>query len=266
MWTSVAIATVLSLTPSQGGQLQLTNERATYGFLGSVRKETKLLPGDVFFLAFDIEGLSVNKEGQVRYSMGMQLKDSKGQVVFGQQPKDLESVNSLGGNSLPAFAAAEVGLQSPPGVYTMNVSVTDKISKQTKTLSHKFDVVKQDFGIVRLSLSYDPQGQTPAPPTFVAGQSAWVNFAVVGFERDGKTKNPDLVLEMRVLDDKGQPTLPKPNVGTANNVAAAHQVIPMFFLLELNRAGKFKIELKATDKLAKKSVTETLDISVAETK
>lgn len=266
MWATLAIATAVSLAPAQSGGLKLTNERATIGFLGGVRTDTKLLPGDVFFVAFDIVGLDVGKDGKVEYSMGMELKDSKGTTTFKQNPKPLETLNSLGGNSLPAFAAAEVGLDTKPGQYTLTVTVTDRRANKTVELKRSFDVVAAEFGLVRLSMSYDYEGKLPAPPTFVAGQSVWVNFMAVGFTRD-KNGAPDLEVEMTVLDEKGQRVLPQPFKGEAGkDVPANFKLVPMQFVLALNRAGKFKIELKATDRLGKKTGKATLDLVVTEPK
>src|SRR5262249_27282223 len=130
-------------------------------------------------------------------------------------------------------------------------------------LEKTFEVLKADFGIVRTQLSYDPKGELAAPTTFVAGQSVWVNFFAVGFSRD-KNGAPDLELEMSVLDEKGHPVLPQPFKGQAGaDVPANFKLVPMQFVLALNRAGKFSVQLKATDRLSKKSATQTIDLSIA---
>ena len=66
MLATLAIATALSLTPAQDSQLKLSNARTTYGFLGNARETNKFLPGDVLFLAFDINGMTVGKRGVTR--------------------------------------------------------------------------------------------------------------------------------------------------------------------------------------------------------
>src|SRR6476659_4949110 len=125
MWTTLALMSAMNWTPAQAGQLELKNVRVTYGILGQERKDTTYLPGDLVVLAFDIEGLKVADDGQVKYSMSMELLDSKGKSLFKKDPQDTIAVNTLGKARLPAFALTEVGTDTAPGKYTMNVVVTD---------------------------------------------------------------------------------------------------------------------------------------------
>src|SRR3954471_15485404 len=169
MWATLALASALSVTPAQAGTLQLKNDRITYGILGQERKDNKLLPGDVFVVAFDIEGLQVREDGRVLYSMGMELTSKEGKSEFKKDPQELEAVNALGGSRLPAFALSEVGTETRPGEYTLKVTVTDRAAKATQTLTRKFEVLPRTFGFVRTALTYE--NSMPAPPLAVAGQT-----------------------------------------------------------------------------------------------
>src|SRR5262249_46660303 len=60
MWATLALSAAL-MAPSQKGTLELKNVRMTRGILGQERTDTKLLPGDVFVVAFDIDGLKVKE-------------------------------------------------------------------------------------------------------------------------------------------------------------------------------------------------------------
>jgi hypothetical protein len=271
MWTTIPLALALSLAPGQGGKLDLTNARVTYGLLGSVRPETKFLPGDLYVVAFDIENVKVDPEGKVVYSMGMEVfTKEKGEEksVYKQEPRKLEAYNSLGGNRLFGAAHVEIGLDQPPGEYTLKVEVTDVAAKASKTLTKKFEVAKKDFGLVRLNTTYDVDGRLPAPPGGVVGQLLWVNFLAVGFERDkNKQKQPDVHVEMVVTDDKGKETVEKPFSGEVNEKVPENVVaLPMQFLITLNRPGKFNVKLKATDRVSKKNVELSFPITVLEAK
>jgi hypothetical protein len=268
MLATLALAAALSLAPAQDSQLKLSNPHLTFGILGGPRESNKFLPGDVLFLQFDINGLSVSKSGQIKYSLAMQMKDSSGTVVFRQLPQVIEAVNTLGGTSLPGFAYADVGGNVAAGKYTLTVTVADQITGKKDELTHPFEVRKKAFGIARLGLFYDEQGRVWAPPVFVAGQSAWLHFITVGFDRNPATKNPDVEVRMRVLDDSGKPTLPNPVTGDTKTQkpAANVQALPWFLKIELNRPGKFKIEVEATDLIAKKTEKEVLSITVLEAK
>lgn len=161
---------------------------------------------------------------------------------------------------------AFVGLDTMPGEYTFTVTVTDRSTKQSKQLSTAFEVVPLKFGLVRLMLSY-PNGD-PAPPLGVAGQSYLLNFTLINWELN-KMANPDLLAEIQVLDEAGKPTLNQPIQGKLQNVteeAKKLKVSPMQFPINLNRQGKFKINISATDKVSGKKVDGSLDLTVVEIK
>jgi hypothetical protein len=260
MWTTAVLA-VLSLTPAQADGLRLTNIRATYGVLGVTRTSTKVLPGDRVVLSFDIEGVQPDDSGKVQYSIGMEVADANGKVRFKQDPKDREAQNSLGGNSLPAFASLQVGMDLPAGDYTVKVTVTDRVARVSQSFARTFTVLDKGFGLVRLATSADADAQVPAP--FVGpGQSLWVNFSAVGFGRDANGQ-PDIEVALRVLDADGRPTMAKPFTGRVNaDVPKKAELVPMQFMLDLNRPGKFSVELRATDKLTGKEATLTFPLTV----
>jgi hypothetical protein len=261
MWTTLALMAALSSAPDQAAPLNLTHVRATYGPLGALRKDHSLLPGDEVFVAFDIEGVTVAADGRVLYNMATDVLDSKGKVVFRQEPRDLEAVNALGGTTLPAYAHLDVGLDSPPGEYTVRVTVTDRASKRTGTLTQKFQVKDKAFGLVRLTTTSDPDGRIPTS-VFECGASLWVNCGVVGFERSSQGK-ADVIVELRILDEKGQPTLSKPFTGELGKDAPKTlAALPVQFHVGLNRAGKFTVEVKATDRTSKKSAVLAFPLAV----
>lgn len=267
MWTSLAVAAVLTL-PAEAGQLELTNARTTYGLLGAPRPDTKYLPGDSYVLAFDINGITVDAGGKVLYSIGMEVTDSAGKAHFKQAPRDLEAQNSLGGKHLPGFVSLQIGLDQPPGVYTVKVTVTDRAAKASQSLTRTYEVLPKAFGLVRLTTSVDPSGQIPAP--FLGeGQSLWINFLAVGFGRQkGDKEQPHIKVDLRVLDESGKPTLAKSFGGeVSQDIPKAALSVPMQFLLELNRPGKFTVELKASCKVTgKESATLSFPITVLKAK
>lgn len=266
MWTTLALVGALSLAPAESGSLALTNVRSTYGILGTPRPDNKVLPGDQFVLSFDIEGIQTDDQGKAQYSVAMEVKDSKGKVKFKQEPRNQETTVSLGGNKLPWYASLNIGLEDPPGEYQVKVTVTDRAAKASKTLMGSYEVLPKAFGLVRLATTTDPDGRVPATVTG-EGQTLWINFAAVGFSRDKAKGQPNLVLTMNVLDDQGNPTLARPLSGEVNeNAPPKVQSVPMQFVLDLNRAGKFTIELKATDKLSGKKATLSLPLTVLKVK
>jgi hypothetical protein len=266
MWTTCTLLAGLALAPAQAGDLTLTNVRATYGQLGAVRPDNKLLPGDIFYVAFDIEGIVVDPTGRVQYSMAMEVTDSHNKVLFKQDPRELEAVNSLGGNRLPAFAHVDVGLDQPPGTYTLKVTVTDRAARKSQSLERPFEVLARDFGLVRLSITGDPDVRVPVPGVGAAGQTIWVHLVAVGFQRGGDKKEPNIAFEIQALDESGQPVLPKPFPGESKELPKDLQGIPVDFPVYLNRPGKFTLNVKATDRHNKKTAEINFPLSVMEPK
>jgi hypothetical protein len=270
MWTTLACVAALSLTPAQAGKLTLANITSTQGLLGAPRSDANVMPGDIFYVAFDIQNISVAPDGTVEYSMAMQVLDKAGKPQFKQDAKPLKAVNSLGGTSLPAFAHVHVGLDQPPGTYTVEVTVTDVGSKAaqkpTAKLQRQFTVVPLKFSLVRLQVTY-AEAEAPeskaAPPVGMAGQTLWVNFAAVGFRRDAKTNDPNLKVTMVIKDEKGQPALAQPFTGEAStDIPKNFVLVPMQFWMSLNRSGKFTVELTGEDRVAKTKATLSFPLTV----
>ncbi len=260
MWTTIALLAALGAAPDQSG-LSLTHVRSTHGLLGPERRNDTLAPGDNYFLSFTINGIRVDAEGKVRYSMAIEASDASGKAVFRQLPKEQEARASLGGDSVPAYAHLSIGLDTPPGEYQMKVTVKDLASGREQSLSRAFKVQAKDFALVRTTVTLDPEANYSAA-VFACGQGVWVHCSAVGFTR-GRDKQPDVVFEMRVVDASGKPTLTNAVTGTPpKNLPADLSALPMGFPLTLNRSGKFTVELQATDRITGKKATTSFPIVV----
>jgi hypothetical protein len=274
MWASAAMLTALALAPEPMHQVKLTNDRVCHGVLGWERKDPKspkLHPGDIYILVFDIDGLTISPTGRIKYRMGLEVRDKTGKVSFMEEPKEYEDVAALGGRRVFASAQVGLGLDTAPGTYTIKVTVTDLEVKtpSSDSLTRTFEVVPVELALVRLTITYASEHPPaiPAPPLAVPGQVFMVNFAAVGFQLDSKTMQPSLLAEMQVLDEAGKPVLEKPFKGGVNEVTEQfRKIFPMQFTLTLNRPGKFRIHLKITDQMAKKSAEYTLPFQVLEVK
>jgi hypothetical protein len=262
MLTSLAVAAALTLAPAQTGTLKLTNERLTYGTLGPTRTDGKFLPGDIFSMTFDIEGLKPLAGGKVSYSLGFQVTDAKGKLFYGEDPRDLETILHLGGNKVPASPFVVLPTDMAAGTYEFKMTVKDRVGNASQTLTKKFEVLPRAFGLVALQIS---NGQIQTPPLGVAGQDLFIHFVVVGFERDKAKKQPNVLLEMSILDANKKPTLDQPVTGNfGETIGENHVAVPTYFLLKLNRTGNYTVQLKATDQVTKKTATLTIPMRVLE--
>jgi hypothetical protein len=267
MWATLTLLSALSLPAADAGDLQLNNARVTYGRFGPTRKDTKFLPGDVYFVTFDIEGLQFNKEGQAKYSTKMELFDPKGASKFKSLDVPFELYTIQGGGKVSSDAFAEIQKDDAPGKYKMVVTVTDTNTKKTAKLTREYEVADKAFGIVRLSCAFDDRDILPAPAMGTIGQTLFLHYALTGFDRDPKTKQPKFKLETRMLDESGKPTLEQPVTritAEGDPVPEKDVLVPFLFPLALTKAGKYTVELTATDVLSKKTATVTWPLIVQE--
>src|SRR5262245_62718240 len=174
MWTPIALV-ALSLAPAQpAGGLQLTNVRLTLGDLGPARPNNRYLPGDVVYVRYDIEGLTIDPDGTTKYTISMEITDTAGKPIFKQEPRELNDLFPLRGTKVPAGAFVRIGFDQEPGMYTCKVTVTDLKSKSSNSLSTKFEVLKKDFGLVDPITTYDARREIAAPTTGTVGQHVFI--------------------------------------------------------------------------------------------
>ena len=217
MFTTVALLSILGSVPGKADGLALTGVQLTHGVLGPIRPDARLLPGDSLYVSFTIQGISADPTGKVLYHMTTEVADASGKVTFKPPvPRDLEAINALGGNTLPAYARIDIGFDQAPGEYTAQIVVTDRTTKKTATLKQAFTVLPKAFGAVRLSVTKDPERMLPAG-LLGPGESVWVNTVVVGFARsETKPKQPHITFELRILGADGKPTVSKPFAGVVD--------------------------------------------------
>jgi hypothetical protein len=266
MLTTVALFAALTSAIGQADGLTLSHVRQTSYLLGPVRTDDKLAPGDSYNIAFDIEGIKVAPDGKVKYAMGLKVTNADGKTEFGSDPVPHEDYNALGGSTVPACANVDIGLNQAPGKYTVKVTVVDTATKAKQELTKQFEVGPKKFALVRLSTTADGNS-VAAAPLGVPGQSMYVHFFAVGFERDATTKQPNIAVEMKIVEDNGKPTLEKPiSESVKGGIKAEAVAIPMTFTLHLNRPGKFTAEITAVDQVSKKTSKLSLPFTVVDVK
>jgi hypothetical protein len=216
-------------------------------------------------LCFDIEGFGSNAAGKILYGVGIEVADSKGDVLFKKAPSHLE-VPGANGKPLPACAKVDVGLAQPLGTYELKVTVTDWATGTTNSVTRSYELLPLEFGIVRLSVTSDREGKNAAA-VLSQGRPSWINFSAVGFGRDKERGQPRVTATMQVLDQDGRSVLHEPSSGKVDHgVPAKVGAIPMQFRLALTQTGRFTVELKATDEMTGRTATVTFPIQVVASK
>lgn len=260
MLPTLTLAAALTLAPAQADKLTLANVRVTHGLIGPTRTATKFLPGDILYLGFDIDGVSIGKDGKVVYSMALEVTDKAGKPKHKVDPTERVDFAPLGGGKVPGVAFVVVGVDLEPGEYSVKLTATDGTSKATGTLTQTFEVLKPDLGIVMVHATTDPEGRVPTHTSGYVGQFLWVQFAATGFQRDKAKNQPDLKFEMNTYDDKGTATMATPITLEAKSLEANFPTLSARMNVPLTRAGKYTVKLKVTDNVGGKTATFDLPV------
>jgi hypothetical protein len=261
IWSAVLVG-ALTLAASDSGALRITNMRATYGVGGPDRPDKKVLPGDTLVIAYDIEGMQPGADGKVHYRIGMEVSDQKRGIQLKQEPKPKTVPAAPDGRPLAAVATLHVGLDQPPGMYTVKLTITDDTSRATGQTSQTYEVLPKDFGLVRVTADGDPTSKA-LDPFFQAGKPGVINFTVVGFERRHSSGQPDVRVTMVVLRD-GQSVLERPTVvEVKNDVPPKALAVPIELRLRLAKAGPYTVRLTAKDRVTGHNFSISLPITVA---
>jgi hypothetical protein len=240
---SVVAFVLLGFIPNIASAVDIKNIRPCYGLFGPTRYKAECLPGDVLFFTFDIDGLAVDpKTKKVSYETTLQLLDAKDKVLDTIPTPANPVVPILGGNSMPGDLYVKIGDNQPPGKYTIQMTIEDKIGKSAKAFKYPFTVLKQGFGIIRAA----------APAVGFHGQHHVLQFQLVNLTLD-KKKQPSGEVVIRILDDKKNP------IGEATKMMLPRDLpdgtdleklnlVAVPYSIYLNRPGRFTVEVVATDK------------------
>lgn len=239
---------LLQTVSAQG--LALDNFRIPNGVYGTSRPASQaFLPGELVLLAFDLSGLKVVGEGRSVYGVGLTMTGPDGKVLVDQEPRPTEAILPLGGGRVPAFVAAELPINLPPGTYTMSVRATDFVGKTEGKGSRQIEVAPKKFGIVRITNSF---GTGDAAPNYgLPGQQFILRYSLAHCTLDPKTLRCRAEIRIRLLDDKGTAITAKPLITEIRDVLdETTRVCPCTYPIQPNRPGRFQIEIEAVDLLA----------------
>jgi hypothetical protein len=255
---------LLALTlAGDGAKLELLNMRGTYGHLGAKRPAGGgIMPGDIAYFSFDVKNLKLDKAGKASYAIAIEVRDASDHIVYELKPQNATARNLFGGNLLPCSSFLEVPPDAKPGPVTWKVTVHDRAAG-TKAEAHgKGKILPPDFALVQVGTFADSTGRIAAPPVGVIGENLFVHFAVVGFGRNAKTKQPDIVTSLKVVDEGGKVTSAPLTGEIKSDVADDARIVHMGFGLTMNREGRFTLELTGRCQVSGKTMTVTLPVRV----
>ncbi len=246
--TAICAFVVLSLiAPTARAQLQIKNERITYGPFGAKRTDMKFLPDDFMFMTFDMLGLTFDAAGKANYKTTLELLETPTQKVIFKSDTDNLVAPLLGaGTRMPGELHIKMAADQASGKYTVRLTVEDMNAKPAakKSIEQQFELLKAQFGMVGMA----------APAVGFTGQHYGATFALANMKIDDKGK-PNVDVIMRVVDDKGKKSEPMtinlPKDMPPNIDLKKENLFPMQFPIFLNRAGRFTVEIEAIDQMSK---------------
>ena len=264
MLSCVLLCGLVGLGAGEDAKLEIVNPRATFGHLGAARPKGKgILPGDVAHFSFEVNNLKHDDQGRSSYSIAIEVRDSKGELFFKQEPHNAVAQNFFGGNSLPCSAHMEIPADAKPGTYAWKVTIQDRLANKSATVTGKGEVLQPGFGLIRVGTYADSEGKVPVSPVGAVGSTLYVNFAAIGFMRTKKDKQPDLAIEMKILDESGKATFAKPITGKVkSDIPDSLKFIPLQYGVTLNRPGRYTVQLTARCQLCEATSTVSFPIRI----
>jgi hypothetical protein len=267
---------LLGLRTAPAAALDIKNVRATYGPVGGVRPDNKFLPGDILWLAFQIDGLAMEADtGLVKWKVALEVVDnSKDKPIF-TRSTDHQRYLALGKGQMSERAQVFIGTEQAPGKYTVRLTITDKGGGKekgggpSKSFAYDFEILAPDFGLI----------QGWAPSVAIATQDYTAFVKLTGMARDAK-QLPNVEVRLVIKDESGKAILPKPLVTSIPKDLPSDEelrklgeefdikkskMIPMPFPLFLNRPGRFTVEIEALDHISKKTSKVSFPLQVLET-
>ncbi len=243
MIRTLAAVLLLGLFPGLTPAIEIKNVRSSYGPLGPTRTSTKFLPGDELFMTYDIHALAVDaKTGKAVYETRLELLDDKQKLLFERKTPN-EVVPNLGGARMPGDLYLTIGTDFDPGRYTVKLTITDKLAKQSKAIVYAIEVLPRGFGFIGVR----------APALGLTAQAYHGIWHLVGFAPEGKKKLPNVDITIRLLDESDKLVVPETKIMLPAALPVdtdKPEFVPVSFPLYLNRPGQFHIEITAVDKNA----------------
>jgi hypothetical protein len=250
-----SVMVVLATVATAQAKLQIQDIKAAHGLLGPERKSLLIQPYDEVLFRYTLTGVQVDGEGKADLTEAVALVDASGKTLL-EQKLPQNDLLPLGGGKTFGFVRLTLDEVVPPGDYTLKVTVTDNLAKETVSFERKLTSKEPTLSIVAPSFFADPEGKIPASTSGLVGQKLFFHFKCIGFDRSqGKI---DVDMHVQILDDKGTDTMPKP-IQVSLKTEDPDQLKKAKFLtfngdLTLHRAGKFTLRLTVLDKVSKKSV------------
>jgi hypothetical protein len=229
-------------------KFEIQNVQPSHGLFGPKRESDDVSPSEEYFVRYTVSGLKPDNQGQADLEMTVQLVTSEGKAVLDRKGP-LQRPLSFGGDSLLTFSSVNFPDKAPAGVYTLKVTVRDKIANETASFERKLTCKPGTFRIINPRFFRDAEGKIISGTTAVAGESLHFQLKAVGLDKS--QKKIATTLTVTTLTPDGKETGAKPFVvkGELTDPAevARRNLANFNGVLSLHRPGDYILRIVVED-------------------
>ena len=234
------------------GPLVLTNMRIAAGKDGPDRPTAVFKAGETPTLLFEVKGFAVDQSQQGRVQLRIEGYDPDGVPI--NEPRETEGRPSSTSTSLESWANVSLPDYVTPGVYRLNILVSDLVGNRKVSVSAPFTVKGQPFepsaGLVLRNLRFTEgeDGPSKSDANYRAGSTVWMAFEVVGFKTDAD-KSVRVQEQMTVASASGAKALDAQVLNLNRQFFYVPRQLPITNHISLGTMppGEYQVTLVVTD-------------------
>ncbi|GEM_PF-5638615 len=247
---------VLLVSGIATGDITLENMRKVVSEYGPEKKEARYMPGEKVYLLFDAVGAE-EKDGQVAFILRFEALTPSGESLGKYDGEEQKAADVFGRGSIRCSVFVGLPPDAPAGMYSVNVSVEDRVGGKKAETKVEFEVVAPELTTINPRLVVDSAGENGHGPFVADGESLYYRFTVVGLKTEnGKAK---LSVDLVILDGAGKAIRTLPYfVDTEVEVADGLVHVPMG--IHFTGRGKYTVRGVVKDLLAGKETVCDLPV------
>jgi hypothetical protein len=237
--------------------------RLTDGPNGPPRPGHDVLPGEQVDLEFVVRGAGRGGGGEADLALAGEVVDRAGRPVRELTPTPVKAPPDRGGSAVTGTASVVLGHELPPGEYRVLGRLTDHVTGRVATFTCPLSVRRPEFGAVRLRLTLDKDGTSPAGCHLTVGQPFFVQMLVATFEHEGGHIRVSVRVSAVGRDGKDTAPTPAGLLPIDQKVEDGFTVFPFTpEPLKVGRPGEARVVVEVEDLIGKRKAAYELPVMV----
>ncbi|MEW6359688.1 MAG: hypothetical protein AB1696_25345 [Planctomycetota bacterium] len=240
--------------------LKIDRMRTVTCIFGPVRQTQEVQPFEKLVLLYDINGAALDAEGKASLMINMVWKGPDGgEVARFSTPLSAQHVF---GGPVPGYGTVTFPGHAPPGVYSMELVVEDKISGATARGAYSITLTPARFDLVNARYALVSKEGPERPNSFCVSDKMFLLMDAVGFSTAGNRVELSMDVVVQEADGKTLYSF-KDMVKLSQAFPEGGQRNVGFDLwLNLTRAGKFVAVVTIKDGVGGQTITKSFPFDV----